>query len=145
MRRLNYVAFVSALAALAMYDWVHDEPTLAKFNTPNGGHLRMAGDYHYELLVAPPSAQPRYAPVSVFVTDRAGSKIPTAGATGSVTFFGSTPEATIVLRPAGGNVMKGEGTYLSTPGIDAVVSIKLADQQAEQVRFTAASTRDAGQ
>jgi hypothetical protein len=145
MQRLNYVVIASALAALAMSGWVHDEPTLAKFDRPNGGQLRMAGKYHYELLVAPASAQAREAPVTVFVTDLEGNKIPTEGATGSVAFVGSRPETTIVLRPAGGNAMKGDGTYLSTPAIDAVVSIELADRRAEQVLFTAANARDAGQ
>ena len=65
MRRLNYVVIASALAAFAMYGWVHDEPTLDRLDAPNGGQLRMAGNYHYELLVAPASAQARNAPVTV--------------------------------------------------------------------------------
>lgn len=144
MRRLNYVVIASALAALAMYGWVHDEPTLDRLDAPNGGQLRMAGNYHYELLVAPASAQARNAPVTVFVTDLFGSKIPTTGATGSVTFPDSTLQTTIALRPAGGNAMMGEGIYLSAPAIDAIVSIKLAGQQAEQARFKPAKVRDAG-
>lgn len=80
----------------------------------------------------------------VFVTDLAGSEIATAGATGSVVFVGSKPETTIVLRPAGGNAMKGEGTYLSAPAIDAIVSIKLTGQRAEQARFKPSSVPDAG-
>jgi hypothetical protein len=136
MKSLKTVFVATALASLATLGWGHDDATLDKTKAPNGGQLRMAGIYHYELVVAPASAEARNVPVIVYVTDHAGAKVPTAGATGSVTLLSGTQKTTVVLKPEGDNRMKGEGIYRSAADMKAIVSIALGGKPAEQARFT---------
>ncbi len=136
MKSIKTLFVAMALFSMASVGWSHDDATLDKTASPHGGQLRMAGIYHYELVVAPASADARKAPVTVYVTDHAGSKIKTAGATGSVTILSGAGKATIALAPADDNMMKGEGIYRSASDMKAIVSIALAGKAAEQARFT---------
>lgn len=136
MKSAKTVIVAAALFSLASVGWGHDDATLDKTASPHGGQLRMAGIYHYELVVAPASADARKAPVTVYVTDHAGTKFKTAGATGSVTILSGATKATIALAPGDDNVMQGEGVYKSAPDMKAIVSIALAGKPAEQARFT---------
>ncbi len=136
MKTLKTLLVAAALTASAAAGWAHDDATLDKTASPHGGQLRMAGSYHFELVVAPASADARKAPVTVYVTDHAGSKVATAGASGSVTILSGAGKATVALAPAGDNALKGEGVYKSAPDMKALVSIALAGKQAEQARFT---------
>ena len=143
MKALKIVFVATVLASLATPGWSHDDATLDKSSAPNGGQLRMAGMYHYELVVAPVSAESRLAPVTVYLTDHAGARIPSAGATGSVIVLSGTQKASVVLQPDGDNRMKGEGTYRSTIDMKAIVSIPVAGKPAEQARFTPLASRGA--
>jgi L-ascorbate metabolism protein UlaG (beta-lactamase superfamily) len=136
MKSTRTLFVAAALFSLASLAWSHDDATLDKAHAPNGGQLRMAGIYHYELVVAPPSADARKAPVTVYVTDHAGTKIATAGATGTVTILSGAGKASIALQPTGDNVMQGEGSYKSTADMKAIVANTRAGKSAEQARFT---------
>lgn len=118
-------------AALAHGDEYLDTP-----KAPNGGQLRMAGVYHFELVVAKDSKEARENPVVVYVTDHAGAKQSTVGAGGTVTILAGKVKATVTLAPDGDNRLKGVGKYASTPDMKAIVSITLAGKAAEQARFT---------
>lgn len=114
----------------------HSDEYLDTQQAPNGGQLRMAGIYHFELVVTKDSKEAKDNPVFVYVTDHAGTKVPTAGAKGTVTILSGKAKATVNLAPDGDNRLKGSGTYASTPDMKAVVSITLAGKAAEQARFT---------
>ncbi len=114
----------------------HDDAYLDTQKAPNGGQLRMAGIYHYELVVARDGQEARENPVIVYVTGHDGSKVPTAGAGGSATLLAGKLKAQATLKPDGDNRMKGYAKYAATPGLKAVVSITLPGKQAEQARFT---------
>ena len=116
---------VAASAAFAHADEVHDTQKAS-----NGGQLRMAGAYHFELLAKDGET------VTVFVTDHAGAKIPTAGATGAATVLSGKSKAMLALKPDGDNRLKGVGKYVPAPDMKVVVSITLSGKQAEQARFT---------
>ncbi|MCU0933107.1 MAG: hypothetical protein MUE86_01400, partial [Thiobacillaceae bacterium] len=103
---------------------------------PNGGQLRMAGPYHYELVLAKEGGEPQERPILVYVTDHAGQAIPTFGATGTATLLSSQGRVTATLAPDGDNRMKGIAAYAATPGMKAVVGIALAGKGPEQARFT---------
>jgi hypothetical protein len=141
---MKFHALVSAVlltaalltAALSPGALAHDDATLDATRAPNGGQVRMAGAWHYELVVAPAGSKASSLPVVVYVTDHASVKTPTAGATGSVTILGGGKKATIALQPDGDNRMKGGGAYAPTPDMKAVVSIALPGQPAQQARFT---------
>lgn len=114
----------------------HDDAYLDTVKAPNGGQLRMAGIYHYELVVVKDSKEAKDNPIMVYVTDHAGQKVPTAGATGAATLLAGKLKATAMLAADGDNRMKGSAKYASTPGMKSIVSITLPGKSAEQARFT---------
>ncbi len=114
----------------------HSDAYLDTVKSANGGQLRMAGIYHYELVVVKDAKDARENPVLVFVTDHAGQKIPTAGASGSATILAGKLKAASTLQPDGDNRLKGFAAYASAPDMKVVVSIALPGQQPEQARFT---------
>lgn len=116
---------------LAHGDEVH---TTAK--PANGGQIVAAGTNYYELVVAKDSKDVKENAVFVYVTDHAGTKIPTTGATGSVTLLAGKLKATATLTPDGDNRLKGSTKYASDSAMKAVVSIMFAGKVAEQARFT---------
>ncbi len=64
--------------------FAHDDATLDKMKAPNGGQLRMAGPYHFELLVDKNNKEAKDSPVTVYLTDHGEKKIPAAGVSGIV-------------------------------------------------------------
>lgn len=125
-----------ALATSATSVFAHDNDYLDTLKSPNGGQTRMAGAYHFELVMVKDSKDVKENQVLVYVTDHAGTKIPTAGATGSATVLAGKVKTTATLVPDGDNHLKSTAKYASTADVKAVVSITLAGKPAEQARFT---------
>jgi len=140
MRSTSKLA-ATLLAALALATpftpvLAHDDATLDTIKAPNGGQLRMAGIYHFELVLVKNSREVKENPVLVFVTDHAGAKIATAGASGTATLLAGKLKASVTLVPDGDNRLKGVAKYASSADMKAVVAITMAGKQAEQARFT---------
>lgn len=114
----------------------HDDAYLDTQKAPHNGQLRMAGIYHFELVMDRSSPEVKEKPVTVYLTDHAGEKIPSAGATGSATLLSGKTRTTVTLSPSGDNRLQGSGKYASTPDLKAIVSITPAGQAAAQARFT---------
>ena len=114
----------------------HTDEVLDTQQAPNGGQLRMAGAYHYELVVAKDSKEAKDKPVVVYVTDHAGTKVPTGGASGTATILAGKSKATATLLPDGDNRLKGTARYASAADMKVVVSITFPGKSAEQARFT---------
>jgi hypothetical protein len=131
---LAIIALTAAIATPAAL--AHSDEYLDTQKTPNGGQQRMAGIYHFELVVAKDSKEARDNPVVVYVTDHANAKIPTVGAGGTATILAGKQKASVKLVPDGDNRLKGVGKYASTPDMKAVVSVTMAGKPAEQARFT---------
>ena len=136
MKSIASIAVLAGLTFAAGAALAHDDAYLDTQKAPNGGQLRMAGPYHYELVLVKDAKEAKENPVVVYVTDHAGQKIPTAGAAGTATILAGKLKAAATLKPDGDNRMKGVAKYASMPGTKAVVSITLAGKQAEQARFT---------
>ncbi len=117
----------------------HSNDYLDTVHAPNGGQLRMAGGYHYELVIKP-AGKDNANEVLVYVTDHGGKEVSVAGASGTATIL-SNGKATVQLKPEGKNLMKGAGNFAASPNLKAVVSIGLAGQQPEQARFTPFATK----
>lgn len=127
---------VLAAGLVAATAFAHTDAYLDTQPTPNGGQMRMAGAWHYELVVARDADATRDSPVIVYVTDHAGARAPTAGASGTATILAGKLRTTVKLTPDGDNRLKGGGKYVSAPDMKVVVSVALPGKPAEQARFT---------
>lgn len=114
----------------------HEGAVLDTMQAPHGGQLRTAGIYHYELVVSRDSKEAKDNPVTVYVTDHAGAKISTAGASGTATLLVGKQKTSVTLTPDGENRLKGTGKYASDPGMKAIVAVTLAGKPVAQARFT---------
>lgn len=132
-------AALSAGGALA-----HDDKSLDARKAPHGGQLRMAGDYHFELVLVRDSSEAKDNPVVVHVTDHADQQVVTKGASGKVTLVGRGGfKAEALLAPDGDNRLRGVARYASDPGLVAVVQVTLPGRKPEQARFTPLAARPA--
>jgi hypothetical protein len=127
---------VAALGLTTAFAHAHDDATLDKIKTPNGGQLRMAGSYHFELVLDKTSKEAKDNPVLLYLTDHADNKLPSAGIKVIVILLGSGQKATAELKPDGDNRLKGSARYAATPDLKAVVTLTTADGKTEQARFT---------
>ena len=134
IRFLTAVAFVLATSAASVH--AHDDAYLDTQQAPNGGQLRMAGVYHLELVVDKSTPQAADKPVVVYVTDHAGQKVSTEGATGNATILAAKGKASVALVPDGDNRLKGTGRYASTADMKAIVQFTAKGQSPETARFT---------
>ncbi len=137
MKRRTTLALAAALALLATgAARAHDDATLDKTAAPHGGQLRMAGIYHFELVLVQDSKTAKDNPVVVYLTDHAGKPVSSAGATGSATLLGASGKTTATLQPDGDNRLKAVAKYASTPDTKVVLAITMPGKQPEQARFT---------
>jgi hypothetical protein len=130
-------AAVWLAASVATPALAHDEATLDAMASAHGGQLRMAGIYHFELVVAPATVAGQGVPVQVYVTDHLGQKISTAQASGSVSFLSGKTRTQVSLSPQGDNALVGTLAQAPKHGTQALVSIAPEPGQAPlQAKFT---------
>lgn len=123
----------------------HDDAALAGMKAPNGGQLRMAGPYHFELLVDRNNREARESPLTVYLTDHGMKKISAAGSSGTATILAGKAKVTVPLSPAGDNKLTGVGKYVSDPHMKVVVAIVFPDKKTEQARFSPLEPAQAGE
>lgn len=140
MKRIKTIAVLLGLTFAAGVALAHDDAYLDTQKAPNGGQLRMAGPYHYELVVVKDSKDPKENPVLVYVTDHAGNKVSSAGAAGTATLLSGKLKASAALKPDGDNRMKGFARYASSADMKVVVYLAFPGKPAEQARFTPLAT-----
>ena len=133
---ISSLAMATALMFVGNGAFAHDDGALEKNSGPNGGQLRMAGSYHFQLVVAKDSKEAKDNPVTVYLTDHGDKKVPATGTSGTATILAEKAKITVPLVPAGDNRLTGVGKYASDPQMKVVVSITLADRKTEQARFT---------
>ena len=121
------VLMITLLCSVAVS--AHDDAYLDQQKSPHGGQLRMAGAYHFELVLAPKQ-------VTVYVTDHAGTAVKTEGAQGSVVILANQKKASLELKAATANSLQASGDYEISPDMKAVVSVKIKGQAMQQARFT---------
>src|SRR4051812_14979061 len=108
-----FAGLVSAPLIAVGTAMAHDSAKLDSMKSPHGGQLRMAGPYHLELV-------PQANELLVYVTDHAGTKVPTRGVSGTATIVDAAGKVSILLKEARENVVRGRGTF--KPQADATVS-----------------------
>lgn len=122
---------IGAAPALA-----HDDAYLDTLKSANGGQLRMAGVYHFELVMAKDSKEVKDNQVLVYVTDHGGTKIPTAGMSATATILTGKVKSTANLLADGDNRLKGVAKYASSPEVKVVLAVTPSGKSVEQARFT---------
>lgn len=134
--RINFLAAALLTLASLPASAHGDEKHLDGQTGPHGGQLRQAGASHLELVVATDGQASKESPVFVYVTDQAGARLSTAGASGTATLLAGKVKLSVPLMPDGDNRLKGTGKYVSAPDMKVVVAVTLAGKPAEQARFT---------
>src|SRR3990167_2616908 len=110
---LTLAAGLTLGLALAPLAQAHDDAYLDTLTAPHGGQLRMAGSSHYELVLVKDSKGAKDNAIVVYVTDHAGTKTPTAGASGSITLLSGKTKVSAGLAPDGDNKLTGHAVYAS--------------------------------
>lgn len=129
-------ASAALLALSASSVFAHNDAYLATQKAPNGGQLRVAGPYHYELVAGDSTSATATGAILVYVTDHAGAPMPTQGAQGVAHVLAGKERASVPLAPDGANRMKGAGAPW-TSDAKVVVSITMPGAKPEQARFAA--------
>ena len=125
------VLIFSASSAIA-----HDDETLDKMKAPHDGQVRMAGIYHFELLMNKNSQGNKEEPLTVFVTDHNWNKIETKGATATATILSGKTKSTITLIADEDNGLTGMAKYVAKPDLKVVLSVTMSGKSVEQARYT---------
>jgi hypothetical protein len=113
----------------------HDDATLDALPSPHGGQVRMAGAYHFELVLDRAAGGGKPARVQVHLSDHGGQAVAAQGVSGSVTLLGPGGKSSIRLAPDGPSSLAGSGVYQADPALKAVVSLTFPGGQVELARF----------
>lgn len=116
--------------------YAHDDKYFDSIKSPNGGQTRMAGVYHFELVLVQDSKTAKENTITVYVTDHAGKALSTKAASASLTLVQGANKATVNLQAEGENRLIGKATYASTANLKAALTVTMAGKPAEQARFT---------
>lgn len=139
MFRTAFSQLTKATALLALVATTavqaHTDEYLDTVVGPNGGQLRMAGAYHFELLVVKNSKDAKNNAIKVFVMDHANTPVATAGATANLVLVAGKQKAKVELKPQGNNALVGEAMYASVPEMKVVANITMPGQSAQTAKF----------
>lgn len=127
---LTLLAAIAAGPALA-----HDDATLDAMPPPHGGQVRMAGAYHFELVLDKAARGDKPAPVRIHLSDHAGQPVATQGVSGTATLLGAGGKASVSLAPEGASTLAGSGVYVADPALKVVVALSFPGGQVKQARF----------
>lgn len=116
--------------------FAHDDKYFDSVKSPHGGQTRMAGPYHFELVLKAGSTNASANPVTVYVRDHAGKAISTKGATANLLIVQGKQKISVDLQPQGENEMVGQANYAATADLKAALTFTMAGKGAEQARFT---------
>lgn len=135
----SVAGFFVALLGLSLSTgsaYAHDDKYFDSIKSPNGGQTRMAGVYHFELVLVQDSKTAKENTVVVYVTDHASKALSTKGASATLTLVQGANKATVNLQPEGENRLVGKATYASTANLKAALTVTMAGKPVEQARFT---------
>lgn len=132
--QLSKASALLALVATATVQ-AHTDEYLDTIVGPNGGQLRMAGAYHFELLVIKDSKEANTNAIKLFVMDHANTPLPTAGASADLVLVAGKQKAKVTLTPAGHNALVGEAIYASVAQMKVVANVTMPGQSVQTAKF----------
>jgi hypothetical protein len=137
----KHLILLGLLGITSNSGFAHDE-ALDSQKSAHGGQVRMAGIYHFELVLVKNSPEAKENPIEVYVTDHAGNKISTTGASGNLTLLSGKVKSSAILSADGDNRLKTSAKYASSADLKAVLAITMAGAKVEQARFTPFASKE---
>lgn len=128
---------LAALVVGAGLAVAHDDPKHADgdahahvhdHSAKHGGVIEHTGHHHLELVA-------KGGTLELYVTHEDGDAEDASAAKASATVLADGKTEQVTLTPAGGNVLKGSGSFNAGKGTTVVVSLTMPDHEPEQVRF----------
>lgn len=119
------------LAASALFIQVaaaHDDNWLDQQKAPHGGQLRMAAQYHIELVLTDKG-------MDAYLTDHAFVEQKSDGISANVTVLANKKASQLKLAAAGGNKLSGTGSYERSEDMQVLVVLNVPGQKPLQAKF----------
>jgi len=122
------------LAGLPSAVLAHSNEYLETLTGTHGGKLRMAEQYHFEMVLA-------NGELRLWVTDHGDNPQATAGATGNVKLVTEAGIITVNLTPGGANLLLGKNPKIrANAPVKAIATVTMKGQQPLQTRFAFEAT-----
>lgn len=119
--------------------FAHTDEYLDTVVGPNGGQLRMAGAYHFELVLAKDAKAGAPSAVKLYLLDHGNNPQPAKDAKATVLIVSGKAKAKTELTPKGDNLLAGNAAYTAAEDLKAVVNISIKTEHGEiteQAMFT---------
>jgi hypothetical protein len=117
------------LASLPSTVLAHSNEYLETITGAHGGKLRMAEQYHFEMVLT-------NGELRVWVTDHGDNPQSTVGATGNVKLVMEADNITVNLTPRGANLLVGKDPKIrANAPVKAIFSATMKGQKPVQTRF----------
>lgn len=113
----------------------HTDDYLDTVGGKHGGQLRMAGPWHFELVLDKTADGQKSAPITVYLTDHGDNAIATSGAHSKITIISNNKPVQVQLTEKAPNMLVGEAVYKAQPELKAVVQLTLKGES-QNARFT---------
>lgn len=123
------LALLPSILLLASSAAAHDDATLDRMPSPHGGQVRMAGPFHFELVLESER-------VVLHVMDHANQSVPVEGARASAKLVTVDGEETVELLPIAETALGRNGELEPAPGSKVEVTISMPGQRPWTVTFT---------
>jgi len=120
--------FITATLLFSSIALSHDDNWLDQQKAPHGGQLRMAAQYHMELVLTEKG-------MDIYLTDHAFTEQKAEGGTAVVTVLAKQKASPLKLAAVGGNKLTGSGNYERSDDMQVVVVLNLPGQKPLQAKF----------
>lgn len=124
-----------AVLALSSNVQAHTDEYLDTLTGDHGGQIRMAGPWHFELVLDKTADGSKAMPVTVYLTDHGNQAIATEGGVAKITIISQQKPVQVSLQAKAPNLLVGEAVYKAEPALKAVVQLELTEQS-HNARFT---------
>ncbi len=128
-----------AAGLLSTAAFAHTDEYLDTVVGPNGGQLRMAGAYHFELVLTKDAKAGAPSAVKLYLLDHGNNPQPAKDAKATVLIVSGKAKAKTELLPTGDNLLAGSAAYTAAEDLKAVVNISIKTEHGEiteQAMFT---------
>lgn len=127
MQLLNGI-FACLLYAAASCAFAHGDEYFDSTRAPHGGQVRMAGPFHFELVVERQS-------LIVHVTDHADNPVATRDGSAKAIITNGKHRYVVILKPAGETALRGSGDFKLGRYNTVQLMVALPDQPIQHANF----------